>query len=83
MAIELLPEIGLNIASGIISLGKFINFNNGSINLIIISMIPELLNVPTAKKRPTSVGKILITIFIPSFAPSINLSNTSFFSMNP
>ena len=63
-AIELLPDIGLKSANGIISVGKLHIFNNGSTNLIAISITPELLSVPTARKRPISVGKILITILL-------------------
>ena len=82
-AIELLPEIGLSIASGINSLGKFTAFKIGDINFIIISKIPELLNAPIATNNPINVGNIPIVISNPSFAPSINVSKTLFFSFNP
>ena len=73
-AIEALPEIGLNIASGKTWLGIFNKLVTGEIILIIKSIMPEFLNAPTAKKIPINVGKSLKTISIPSFAPSIKVS---------
>ena len=67
---EPLPEIGLSIANGIISLGKCITFKRGVIKRIIISNTPEFLSAPIATNNPTKVGRILKTISIPSFAPS-------------
>ena len=69
IAIELLPDIGLNIANGIISLGKFKISKIGVTKLIIKSNIPELLKAPIATNNPINVGKIFNTIFNPSFAP--------------
>ena len=77
-AIDALPEIGLIIAKGSISEGKFIILNNGVIIFTIKSIIPELLNNPIATNNPTKVGNILKTIPTPSFAPSKNTSKTFF-----
>ena len=74
-------EIGLNIASGIISLGKCKIFNNGVTILIIISIIPDALNAPIAINKPTNVGTNPIVISIASFAPSIKSSNTVFLDL--
>lgn len=82
-AIDALPDIGLNNASGIICAGIFIVFNIGSIICTINSIIPELLNTPTAKNIPNNVGNKFITISIPSFAPFKNVSNVLFFSATP
>ena len=82
-AIDPLPEIGLKIASGIISGGIFNIFSVGFIIFITKSKIPELLRAPIAKKSPIKVGNILITIFIPSFAPFKKISNTFFLSKIP
>ena len=49
-AIEALPEIGLNSASGAISLGKLTIFKTGVNIFTIISIIPELLNAPNCNK---------------------------------
>ena len=82
-AIDPLPEIGLNNASGIISRGMCNKFKIGDNKLIIKSKRPELLNAPIAKNNPISVGKIFITIFNPSFAPFKNMSKTFFLSKIP
>ena len=76
-------EIGLSIASGIISLGNPKIFVIGEIKLIMNSKIPELLRTPIATNKPINVGKILITISIPSLAPSKKMSKTGFFSFIP
>lgn len=76
-------EIGLNSASGNISIGNFIIVNIGDKIFPIPSIIPELLNAPIAKNSPISVGKIFIVVSNPSFVPSINISNTFFFSITP
>ena len=83
IAVDALPEIGLNIASGIISLGIPSKFVAGLIIFITISIIPELLKAPIATNSPTNVGNIPITIFNPSFVPSINVSNMFCFSKIP
>ena len=82
-AIEALPEIGLKIASGIISAGIFNISIIGLIKFIITSNIPEALNAPTAKNIPINVGNMFITTSNPSFAPSKNVSYTLFFSITP
>ena len=58
-AIAELPEIGLKIASGIISFGIFIVCIIGNRQFIIKSSKPEFLRAPTATNNPISVGKIL------------------------
>lgn len=50
---------------------------------IIKSITPDDLNAPIAKNIPRIVGNSLNTISIPSFAPSINVSKTLSFSINP
>lgn len=54
----------------------------GDISFIIKSINPEDLKAPIATNNPTNVGKSFITISIPSFAPSKNVSKTLFFSIN-
>lgn len=76
-------EIGLKIASGIISFGIPKNFIAGYIILIMKSNIPEYLNAPIATKSPIKVGNIFKTISKPSFAPFKKISNTFFFSIIP
>mgnify|MGYP004531644115 FL=1 len=76
-------EIGRKNARGIISFGIFKILIIGDIRLIKKSIIPELLNAPIATKRPINVGNKAITIPIPSFAPSKNVSNTLIFSFKP
>ena len=66
-------DIGLNSASGNISIGNIIIVNIGDNILPIPSIIPELLNAPIARNNPISVGKIFIVVFNPSFVPSINI----------
>lgn len=83
IAVDALPDIGLNIASGIISLGIPSKFVAGLIIFITMSIIPELLRAPIATNSPTKVGNIPITIFSPSFVPSINVSNMFCFSKIP
>ena len=82
-ASDALPDIGLNIASGITSLGNPTLFVKTDTALVIISNNPELLSTPTAKNIPNNVGKILITILIPSVAPSTKMSYTFFLSAIP
>ena len=76
-------EIGLNSASGSISIGNFINVNIGDKTFPIPSIIPELLNAPMAKNNPIRVGIIFIVVSNPSLVPSINISKTFFFSNTP
>lgn len=76
-------DIGLSIASGIISLGIFKIFNMGLIVFIIKSSIPDTLRALIAINKPIKVGNMFTTIPIPSFAPSIKISNVFFFSINP
>ena len=58
-AIDALPEIGLNRANGIISLGILNILVIGTIKLMKKSIIPELLNNPIATNIPTKVGNNL------------------------
>ena len=83
IAIEPLPEIGLNIARGIISGGKFKKFNIGEASFIIKSSTPELRRLLIATKSPINVGKILKVIFIPSLQPSRKVSNILILSFRP
>ena len=55
----------------------------GVINFINKSNIPELLKAPMATNKPTNVGKIFITISIPSLAPSKKTSKTFILSLHP
>ena len=54
---EALPDIGLNKANGIISLGNFKYFSMGKSTIVIKSIIPELLNNSIAKNNPINVEK--------------------------
>ena len=81
--IDALPEIGLNIANGIISIGIFKAVNIGEIKSTIKLIIPELFNKFIAKNIANKVGNNSITIFIPFFAPTINISYTFLFSIIP
>ena len=83
MAMEALPEIGLNNARGKISVGIFSKVNNGLKKLIKESITPDSLKTLIARNSPNKVGNILYIIFIPSFAPSKKLSKTLFFSISP
>ena len=83
IAIEALPEIGLNITNGTISFGNLIIFNTGDNNVVTNSIIPELFNNPIAKNNPINVGKIFNVISIPFIAPFINKSKIGFFSIIP
>lgn len=76
-------EIGLNIASGIISVGILKKLTKGDISFIIKSITPEDLNAPIATNKPIKVGKSFATISTPSFAPSKNVSKTLFLSIKP
>lgn len=68
-AVEALPEIGRININGNTSDGIFSNFKNGERVFWSKSNIPEVLRALIAKKRAISVGKIEITVFIPSFTP--------------
>lgn len=76
-------EIGLSIASGIISDGILKNCKIDESICTIKSIIPELLSAPIATNKPTRLGNIFTVISIPSFAPSKKVSNTLFFSIKP
>lgn len=69
-AVDALPEIGLININGKTSLGIFSNPKNGFKAFCIKSKIPEFLRALIAKNKAISVGKILITVSIPSFAPN-------------
>ena len=64
IASDALPEIGLNIASGITSLGKPILDVIPDNNTVIMFNIPELLSAPIAKNSPKRVGNIFITLIV-------------------
>lgn len=70
VAVEALPEIGLISIKGNTSLGIFNKFKTGEIIFSNASKTPEFLRALIARKRPTSVGNIFITVSIPSFAPN-------------
>ena len=65
-AIEALPEMGLNMASGMISAGIFSMVRSGDRIFTIKSMRPDARNALMAKKIPIRVGKMLYTICNPS-----------------
>ena len=58
IAIEALPEIGLNKARDTTSLGNFTKLKIGVIILVIAFNIPELLSIPIATNNPINVGNI-------------------------
>ena len=66
MAIEPLPDIGLKMASGIISGGKLNSDNNGEAKFIINSNTPEWRKLLIATNRPIKVGKMFKVILMPS-----------------
>ena len=69
-AVDALPEIGRIIIKGKISDGILNRFKKGDKLFFSKSKIPEVLSALIAKKSAISVGKMLITVFIPSLAPS-------------
>lgn len=69
-AVEALPDIGLISIKGNISFGMLNKFKTGEQMFWNASKIPEFLRALIAKKRAISVGKIFITVSIPSLAPS-------------
>lgn len=70
IAVDALPEIGLINIKGKTSEGTFNKSKNGFNVFCIRSKIPEFLRALIAKNKAISVGKILITVSIPSFAPN-------------
>ena len=68
-AVDALPEIGRMSINGNTSPGIFKIFKNGERIFWNRSKIPEFRNALIAKNSPMSVGKILITVSTPSFAP--------------
>ena len=66
-AVEALPDIGRININGSICDGTFIKFKKGDNKFWKSSKIPEFLSALTAKNNAISVGKILITVFIPIF----------------
>lgn len=69
-AVEALPEIGRISINGKTSFGIFKIARRGESILCIKSKRPEFLRALIAKNNPTNVGKIFITVSIPSFAPN-------------
>ena len=69
-AVDALPEIGLINIRGKTSLGILRRLKAGDKRLPKRSNIPEFLRALIAKKSPTKVGKIFITVSIPSLAPN-------------
>ena len=47
------------------------------------SRIPEFLKALIARNKPTNVGKIFITVLIPSLQPTKKLSKTFIFAKKP
>ena len=69
-AVEALPEIGRTNIRGNTSAGIFSKLKNGVRVFWSNSKIPEFLRALIAKNKATKVGKIFITVSIPSFAPN-------------
>ena len=69
-AVEALPDIRLIKTRGNISDGIFRKLSNGERHFVNKSKIPEVLKAETAKNNATNVGKILITVSIPSLQPN-------------
>lgn len=70
IAVDALPEIGLINIKGKTSEGIFSKPKNGFKIFCIKSKIPEFLRALIAKNKAINVGKILITVSTPSFAPN-------------
>lgn len=68
-AVDALPEIGRININGNTSEGICNKFRNGDSIFSNNSSRPEFLSALIAKNNPTNVGKIFITVSIPSFAP--------------
>ena len=83
IAIEALPEIGRRTARGSISAGTFNRLRIGRAKFVIASIIPEERRILIDKNKPNKVGKMFITICIPSLAPSKKISKTDCFSIMP
>ncbi|MCI9365521.1 MAG: hypothetical protein HFJ54_02665 [Clostridia bacterium] len=81
-AVEALPDIGRTKTRGRISDGIFKKLSIGLSKLVRRSRIPEDLNAEIARNNAISVGKIFVTVFIPSLQPTKKLSNTFTFSEN-
>lgn len=69
MEVAALPEIGRSSIRGSTSAGIDKRCKIGVKRFVIRSIRPEFRNALIAKNKPTNVGKIFITVFIPSFAP--------------
>ena len=70
------PDSGRRIISGIAASGRFISLANGRSAKEDISDAPEDVKMLIIKNSAHSVGRMDITVPIPSRAPSINASNT-------
>ena len=70
---ELDPDIGLRIASGSTSVGKFILLKIGFNNLVNYDIKFLSKNKDMAINKVNKEGNKFILIFIPSFNPSIKL----------
>ena len=82
-AVDALPDIGRTSIRGRISDGILNKLSIGERILDNKSKIPEFLRALIAKNRPTSVGKIFITVLIPSLQPTKKLSKTFIFAKKP
>ena len=82
-AVDALPDIGRTSIRGRIADGILNTLRIGERMLDNISKIPEFLSALIAKKRPTRVGKIFITVLIPSVQPAKKLSKTFIFAKKP
>lgn len=82
VAIEALPEKGLNRTKGKSSLGIFKKPKIGDRYLLIIGSIPDDKNIETETISAHIVGKIAKELFIPFFAPLKKLSKYDFLPKN-
>ena len=80
---ELDPDIGLRIASGSTSVGKFILLKIGFNNLVNVVIKLLSTNKDMAIIKVKIVGNKFILIFIPSFTPSIKVLKISTFLYMP
>ena len=78
-----LPEMGLNIISGIIGVGIPKCLNNKLKNDENISKKPDALSIDTAVIKPMIEGTMEKVEWTPSFAPLMNESKTSIFLAIP
>lgn len=69
-AVDALPEMGRISIKGNTSEGTFNKLRKGESKCSSKSKIPEFLRALIAKNNAIKVGKILITVSMPSFEPN-------------